>query len=155
MTTAKIEITQMGLEKLKAELHRLETIERPLMLEKLHRARSMGDLSENSAYTSAREEQGVVEGRILEIQYILKNAKVVTKTMKNDVIQLGAKIKVHINGKEEDTIEIVGEFESDPMNKKLSATSPIGKALLGKKPGDTVEIIIPSGKIIYKILAIT
>lgn len=150
--TTKIEITQAGLDKLKTELHKLETVDRPLMLEKLHRARSMGDLSENSAYTSAREEQGVVEGRMLEIRHILKNSVVVGNTG-NGTIQLGSKLKVHING-QQDTIEIVGEFESDPMNKKLSANSPIGKALLGREVGDEIEIIIPSGKIIYKILEV-
>ena len=152
MQKEKIEITQSGLEKLKEELHKLETVDKPAMLERLHRARSMGDLSENSAYTSAREEQGNVEGRILEVKHILKNA-IVVGNAGNTIIQLGSKLHVHINGQQEE-IEIVGEFESDPMNKKISSTSPIGKALMGRKPGDVIEITIPSGKIIYKILKI-
>jgi len=152
MQKDKIEITQSGLEKLKEELRKLETVDKPAMLERLHRARSMGDLSENSAYTSAREEQGNVEGRILEVKHILKNA-VVVGNVGNTIIQLGSKLHVHINGQQEE-IEIVGEFESDPMNKKISSTSPIGKALMGRKPGDEIEITIPSGKIIYKILKI-
>lgn len=152
MSTPKIDLTQEGINRLKTELHKLETVDKPLMLEKLHKARSMGDLSENSAYTTAREEQGIIEGRILEIKHILKNAHVINNE-NNGHIQLGSKLKVHVNGQEQ-TFAIVGEFESDPMNKKLSATSPIGKALIGRKKGDEVEIVIPTGKIIYKIVEV-
>jgi transcription elongation factor GreA len=152
MTAQRIQITQEGLDNLKSELKRLEAVDKPIMLEKLHMARSMGDLSENSAYTTAREEQGIIEGRIMEIKHILKNASIANNT-RNGIIQLGSKLKVHIDGQEE-MLEIVGEFESDPMNKKLSVTSPIGKALLGKKQGDIIEIAVPSGKSTYKILEI-
>lgn len=154
MQQKRIEITKQGIDALQIELKKLIDIDRPVVLEKLHKARSMGDLSENSAYTTAREEQSMLESRISEINYILKNASILTTQTSNSVISVGSKIRVDIAGNL-DTIEIVGEYEADPMNKKLSSTSPIGKALLGKKTGDIIEIEVPSGKITYKILEIT
>jgi len=136
------------------ELKRLKEIERPLVVEKLHKARSMGDLAENSAYTTAREGLSMMDGRIMEIEHILKNSVIAVSSNDSDVIAVGSTIQVTINGVN-DTIRIVGEYEADPMNKKLSATSPIGKALLGKKLGDIIEIVVPSGKITYNILEIT
>lgn len=150
----KIEITKQGIEALKLELNKLKGVDRPLVLEKLHKARSMGDLSENSAYTTAREEQSMLEGRISEIEYILKNSSVLLTQANSSEVSVGSKIKVDIAGAP-DQIEIVGEYEADPMNKKLSSTSPIAKALLGKKAGDIIEIEVPSGKIIYTILEIS
>ena len=154
MQTQKIEITKEGQVKLAEELKRLKEIERPLVVEKLHKARSMGDLAENSAYTTAREGLSMMDGRIMEIEHILKNSVIAVSSNDSDVIAVGSTIQVTINGVN-DTIRIVGEYEADPMNKKLSATSPIGKALLGKKLGDIIEIVVPSGKITYNILEIT
>lgn len=150
MQQKKIEITKQGIDALRAELKKLQETDRPVVLEKLHKARSMGDLSENSAYTTAREEQSMLEGRIAEINYILKNASVLTTQTNNMIVSVGSKIKVDIEGTL-DMIEIVGEYEADPMNKKLSSTSPIAQALLGKKVGDIINITVPSGKIMYTI----
>ncbi|MBI4973861.1 transcription elongation factor GreA [Candidatus Roizmanbacteria bacterium] len=154
MQTAKIEITKEGQVKLTEELQRLKEVERPLVVEKLHKARSMGDLAENSAYTTAWEGLSMTDGRIMEIEHILKNSVIAVSSMGSSVVTVGSTIRVTING-EADTIRVVGEYEADPMNKKLSATSPIGKALLGKKQGDIIEIVVPSGKITYNILEIT
>ncbi len=154
MQIQKIEITKEGKATLTEELKRLKEVERPLMVEKLHKARSMGDLAENSAYTTAREGLSMMDGRIMEIEHILKNSVIATSSQGSGVITIGSTIQVEINGVS-DTIRVVGEYEADPMNKKLSATSPIGKALLGKKQGDIIEITVPSGKITYKILEIT
>ncbi|PIY68962.1 transcription elongation factor GreA [Candidatus Roizmanbacteria bacterium CG_4_10_14_0_8_um_filter_39_9] len=150
MQQKKIEITKQGIDALCAELKKLQETDRPVVLEKLHKARSMGDLSENSAYTTAREEQSMLEGRISEINYILKNASVLSTNTNNLIVSVGSKIKVDIVGNL-DTVEIVGEYEADPMNKRLSSTSPIAQALLGKKVGDIIDITVPSGKIIYTI----
>jgi len=148
-----IQLTKTGFEKLKQELEELKTKTREEVLKRLNQARSMGDLSENSAYSSAKEELNLVEGRIAELEEILKNAKIVEEVQDKTTVQLGSSVVVEINGKKE-KFEIVGEFEADPLNKKLSHTSPIGKALFGKKIGEWVEVEVPAGKIRYKIVEI-
>lgn len=123
------------------------------MLDRLAKARAMGDLRENSEYTAAREEQGMIEGRILELEQLIANSEVMKVSGSSNTVQIGAAVTVETpNGK--DTFHIVGEFEADPMNKKLSTTSPIGKALVGKEVGESVEIEVPAGKLIYKIVDI-
>jgi transcription elongation factor GreA len=148
-----IQLTKTGFEKLKQELEELKTKTKKEVLKRLNQARSMGDLSENSAYSSAKEELNLVEGRIAELEEILKNAKIVEEVQDKTTVQLGSSVVVEINGKKE-KFEIVGEFEADPLNKKLSHTSPIGKALVGKKIGEWVEVEVPAGKIRYKIVEI-
>lgn len=147
-----IHLTQNGYDALQKELADLQAIHRPATVEKLQKARSMGDLKENNAYQSAREELGDMDGRILEIQHILKNAQVVTKN-NNGTVQLGSKVEVEVDGSKR-TFSIVGEHESDPMNGSLSHTSPIGAALMGAKCGMTVNITLPSGTKVYKVLSI-
>jgi len=148
-----IQLTKKGFEKLKKELEELKTKTKEEVLKRLNQARSMGDLSENSAYSSAKEELNLVEGRIEELEEILKNAQIVEENQNKNIVQVGSSVLVEINGKIE-KFEIVGEFEADPLNKKLSHTSPIGKALTGKKVGDWVEVEVPAGKIKYKIVEI-
>jgi transcription elongation factor GreA len=148
-----IQLTKTGFEKLKQELEELKTKTKEEVLKRLNQARSMGDLSENSAYSSAKEELNLVEGRIAELEEILKNAKIVEEVQDKTTVQIGSSVVVEINGKKE-KFEIVGEFEADPLNKKLSHTSPIGKALVGKKMGEWVEVEVPAGKIRYKIVEI-
>lgn len=152
MTNTKIQFTKDGYKKLEAELLELQTTQRPAAVERLGRARAMGDLSENSEYTAAKEELAFVEGRIKEIEELMKRAEVV-ETQPTKGISIGAEVTVERDGREE-TYSIVGEFEADPMEKKLSATSPIGQALIGKKEGDMVDVEVPAGKIHYKILKI-
>ena len=147
------QLTKDGLNNLKKELSLLMQKKRPSTIERLQKARAMGDLSENSEYSAAKEELAFVEGRIKEIEEILKNAEVVENRANGTEISLGSQVMVEANG-EKDLFTIVGEFEADPMAKKLSSTSPIGKALIGKRTHDTVEVEIPSGKIIYKVLQI-
>jgi len=149
----KIQLTKNGFEKLKQELEELKTKTKEEVLRRLNQARSMGDLSENSAYSSAKEELNLVEGRIAELEEILKNAQIVEENQNKNIVQVGSSVLVEINGKIE-KFEIVGEFEADPLNKKLSHTSPIGKALTGKKAGQWVEVEVPAGKIRYKIVEI-
>lgn len=148
----KIQLTQEGFDNLKKELEELQTVKRPATLEKLQKARAMGDLKENNAYQSAREELGDLDGRILEIQYILKNPSIVEKGA-GDVVQLGNTVTVLVDG-EEKVLLIVGEHESDPMNGKISTTSPIGMALMGVKPGMTVAVTTPAGTKSYKVTSI-
>ena len=150
MTTKKtIEMTKEGLAKLQAELEELTTTRRAEVTEKIKNARSLGDLSENSLYDQARAEQSFVEGRIQELESILEQAKVIEGTADGEV-GLGSTVIVHIDG-DEGQFMIVGEPEADPANSKLSHTSPLGQALIGKKVGETVEVEAPVGMISYRI----
>lgn len=149
----KTQLTQEGFDTLKKEYEELTKVKKPYAVERLHKARSMGDLSENSEYTAAKEELAFVDGRILEIEEILKNVEIVENHLSSNKIELGTSVTVEVNGKKE-LFQIVGEFEADPMSKKLSHTSPIGQALLGKKRGEWIEVEVPAGKIKYKIVEI-
>lgn len=149
----KIQLTKEGFEKLQKELRELRDKKRPAAVERLQKARAMGDLSENSEYTAAKEDLALVEGRTQELEAILKDVEVTENHTQHDGIEIGDKIVVEHNGQQEE-YSIVGEFEADPMNKKLSHTSPIGKALLGKTVGETVEVTIPAGKTTYTIIDI-
>jgi len=149
----KIQLTAEGLKKYQDELKELQTVKRPSTVDRLQKARAMGDLKENSGYQAAREELGELDGKILEVQYILNNAEIVTTSSSDSSVSLGKKLTVDINGTKKE-LSIVGEFESDPMNGKLSATSPIGTALMGKKVGDTVLVTTPGGQVPYAILSI-
>lgn len=147
------QITKEGFNNLKKELSELIEIKRPKAVERLSKARSMGDLSENSEYSAAKEELAFIEGRIQEIEEILKVAQVVENKNQNQKVAVGSTVVVE-NNSQKITFQIVGDFEADPLNKKLSCTSPIGQALMGKKTGDIVEVDVPAGKITYKILEI-
>ena len=148
-----ITFTKEGFEQLKAELLDLTTNLKPKAVERLSRARAQGDLRENSEYSAAKEDLSFAEGRIREIEELTKLAKVVESTDSKGV-SIGTEVTVERAGKIE-IYKIVGEFEADPSQKKLSATSPIGKALTGKNVGDTVEVTVPAGKISYKIISIS
>ena len=148
----KIQFTKDGFKQLQVELDDLQKVRRPAAVDRLGRARAMGDLSENSEYTAAKEDLAFVEGRIQEIEELMKNAEIID-VKAHDGISIGVEVTVEKDGKEE-TYSIVGEFEADPILKKLSATSPIGRALIGKKEGDMVEVEVPAGKLKYKIIKI-
>ena len=149
----KIQLTKEGHEKLIHELEELKNIKRPSAVERLQKARAMGDLSENSEYSAAKEDLALVEGRVQELQTILKDVEITGPHTSHQVVELGNTILVENKG-QKNTFLIVGEFEADPLNKKLSQTSPIGKALLGHKVDDIVEVKIPAGKTSFKILEI-
>jgi transcription elongation factor GreA len=149
----KIQLTQEGFEKLKEEYAQLKDVKRHEAVERLQKARAMGDLSENSEYTAAKEDLALVEGRIQELESILKDAEITDHHADTLVVEIGNTVVIeNEHGKNE--FLIVGEYEADPMNKKLSHTSPIGKALLGKKLGDSVMIKIPAGTTTYKIVEV-
>ena len=149
----KTQLTLDGFEKLKLELQDLKDKKKPYAIARLGKARSMGDLSENSEYSAAKEELAFVEGRIQEVEQILRTVEVVENHTGGHTVGIGSTVSVEFKGNKE-IFQIVGEFEADPMNKKLSHTSPIGKALFDKKINDTVDIVIPAGKIKYKIIDI-
>lgn len=147
---SKIQFTSDGLKALKSELEELKNIKRPEAVERVARAREFGDLSENSEYHAAREELSFTEGRIDELETLMKKAVVVKRSNSKSKVTIGCKVTVGV-GRNEHTYEMVGEWEADPMQKKISHTSPLGKALIGKKPGEAVEFEAPAGKVIYKI----
>ena len=153
MTKKTIEMTQEGIEKLRAELDELINVKREEVTESIKNARSLGDLSENSLYDQARAQQSFIEGRIQELEEILEQAKVVEGSA-NGEVGLGSKVVVHIDDDEEE-FTVVGEPEADPANNKLSHSSPLGQALMGKKIGEVVEVDAPVGKISYTIKQIS
>ncbi len=146
-------ITKDGLEKLKAELKELKEVKIPEVAKRIQTARDNGDISENAEYEGAKEEQARVEGKIAELEEIIKNAKISDNNNSKGEIAVGSKVKVHIDGDEEE-FHIVGALEADPTNNKISHESPIGSALLGKKIGEKVEVEAPIGKVTYTILSV-
>src|SRR3989344_5404342 len=152
MTTNHVVVTKEGLDALKAEYEELTQVKRPAAVTRLAAAREQGDLSENSEYTDAKQSLAFIDGRIAELEVVLHGVKVVTTHAKGQV-DVGCKVTLHINGKKEE-FTVVGEWEADPASKKISHESPLGKALLGKKVGEKVEVEAPAGKILYKILHI-
>lgn len=150
---AKIQLTKQGYDSLQKEYQDLVKNKKPQTVDRLQKARGMGDLSENSEYAAAKDGLAFVEGRIQEIEEILKTVEVVENHNGGNSVKVGTSVTVEVNGKKE-LFQIVGEFEADPMNKKLSQNSPIGQALINKKVGDLVEVTIPAGKVQYKIIEI-
>lgn len=156
MDAKKIFLTQVGLDELKKELDELQSVKRPRVLERLAEARAMGDLSENSEYTAAREEVALIDGRIEELQEILKGVEIIKENHSakgKKAVQLGSRVKVKIKDKH-DSFTLVGEWEADPKEKKISHESPLGKALIGKAVGEKVEVEAPAGKILYTVVQI-
>ncbi len=150
-------ITKEGLKRLKDELHELKTVRRQEVANRLKEAISYGDLSENSEYEEAKNEQAFVEGRILELEAKIKNAKIISEKHAKE-IDIGS--TVSLNNKTEGNDEperytIVGSTEADPLDHKISNESPIGRSLLGKRKGDLVEIQSPSGIIKYEVLQVS
>lgn len=148
----KVVMTREGRAELKKELDELVKAKRPEAVARLSLARGQGDLSENSEYAAAKQDLSFMDGRIAELEQVISEAQVVASHSRSK-IDVGCKVTLHINGKK-DTYHIVGEWEADPAAKKISNSSPLGKALLGKKVGDKVEVEAPIGKIIYKVLHI-
>ena len=149
-------LTLEGLTKLEDELNSLKN-KRIDVADRIKQALAFGDISENAEYDEAKKEQAFVEGRILQIENILRTAKVIDEDdIHTDVVSVGSKVLLKdIEFGDEVEYTIVGSAEADPMNLKISNESPVGKALVGKAPGDSVQIIVPDGMIEYKILQIT
>ena len=145
------QITDDGKRELEAELEELKG-RRGAIAEKIAEARDFGDLSENAEYDSAREEQGLVESRIAEIEDILLNADII-KAGKSSKVALGSKVELR-TGKKTVAYTVVGPVEADQLEGKISNESPIGEALMGKKVGDTVTITTPKGVITYELISI-
>lgn len=152
--TKNLVITKDGLEKLKTELDDLKTRGRREVIERIRTAKDFGDLSENAEYEDAKNQQSFIEGRIQELSEMIKQAKVVSDQRDTTKVSVGDRVDVDCNG-EKSTYTIVGSTESNPMEGKISADSPIAKSLMDKKTGDAVEISVPDGVLKCKILKIS
>ncbi len=145
------QITEAGKKELEAELETLKA-RRGDIAEKIAAARDYGDLSENAEYDAAREEQGLVESRIAEIEDIVQNAELITAS-NSSTIGLGSKVELDNKGKKV-TYHVVGPVEANPIEGRISNESPIGSALMGKKVGDEVSVTTPKGEIVYTVASI-
>jgi transcription elongation factor GreA len=151
-------VTKEGLRKLKEELEHLKTVRRQEVAQRLKEAISYGDLSENSEYEEAKNEQAFVEGRIIELEKKIKNAKIITEKKKaGKEVDIGTTVCVRNKTDQEDPEEftIVGSTEADPLDSKISNESPVGKALLGTKKGDSIAVETPSGVIRYEVVRVS
>src|ERR1043165_9935735 len=146
-------MTAEGFQRLQEELKRLKTIERPAIIKAIAEARDHGDLSENAEYHAARERQGFIEGRVMELEDKIARAEVIdVKKLSGAVIKFGATVKLaDEETDEEQTFQIVGEDEADVSEGRLSITSPLARALIGKKKGESVEVSTPRGAKSYEI----
>ncbi|MBI3912789.1 MAG: transcription elongation factor GreA [Chloroflexi bacterium] len=145
-------LTPEGRAKLEAELDHLRTTRRAQIAEAIHSAKEEGDISENSAYDEAKNEQAFVEGRIMTIEQMLKNAVMIDRVRASDIVDLGSVVTVVERGTSDDeAFQIVGSAEADPARGKISNESPVGRALLGKRVGDEVQVRIPDGVRVLKV----
>lgn len=151
MFLSKIQFTKDGFEKINNRFQFL-TNKRPQAVKMLQNARELGDLSENGAYKAARFEVGSIDRELRHLTRIIQNAEVIEHTQK-DFVDFGSVVTLD-NGKEKLSFTLVGKYESDPVNRKLSTYSPIGNAVIGKKTGDKITVKAPSGDIIYTIIGI-
>lgn len=146
-------LTKEGLEKLKKELEVLVQERRKEVIERIQEAVAHGDLSENADYAQAKEEQAFIEGRIQELEEMIKNAEIIQTDGSRSIVSIGSTVKLKTNG-EEKVYTIVGSNEANPAEGRISNESLVGSQLIGRKPGEDIEVATPSGKAVYKIVEI-
>lgn len=153
----KFPLTKKGFARLEQELKNLKGVERPNIIAAIAEARSHGDLSENAEYSAAKEKQSFIEGRIQELEAIVSRAQVIDPAeVKGDVIRFGATVAVvDVDTDKENSYQIVGDYEADINDNKISLSSPLAKALIGKVVGDEVEYVAPGGKKTFEILEVS
>jgi transcription elongation factor GreA len=155
MADKPIFLTPEGRAKLEAELENLRTVRRAQVAERIHSAKEEGDIMENSAYDEAKNEQAFVEGRIMTIEQMLKNAVMIDATRASDSVGIGSYVTVMDRSEDDDEVfQIVGSAEADPTRGRISNESPVGRALLGKRVGEEVKVPIPDGVRYLKITEI-
>ncbi len=148
-------LTNDGLQRLQAELNYLKTTARDQLARRLRTAIQQGDLSENADYIAAKEEQGFLEGRIMELEQIIRNVVIIDESQRNrDVVDIGASITIQEGNFPVETYQLVGPQEADPANGRISHESPIGKAMIGKRSGDEFLVSTPNGTVHFKIIKI-
>jgi len=151
----KVMLTEEGLKKVQEELHYLKKVKRKEIAEKIRNAVTFGEISENAEYSAAKNEQAFIEGRVLALEKIIENYELIDKEENPDCVLLGSEVLIKdMKNKKECKYTILDYVESEPDCGKISISSPIGKALLGKKKGDIVKVRVPAGHLEYKILDI-
>ena len=151
----KVMLTEEGLKKVQEELHYLKSVKRKEIAEKIRNAVTFGEISENAEYNAAKNEQAFIEGRVLALEKIIENYELIDKEENPDCVLLGSEVLIKdMKNKKECKYTILDYVESEPDCGKISVSSPIGKALLGKKKGDIVKVRVPAGHLEYKILDI-
>ena len=152
----KVPMTQQGFDDLKAELTDLKSNQRPAVIQAIAEAREHGDLSENAEYHAAREQQSFIEGRIKELDGVISSADIIdVASITGNIVKFGATVEiVDEETDEERTVQIVGQYESNAESGKISLTSPIARALIGKSVGDNVSVSTPKGVTDYEILSV-
>jgi len=150
VTMEAVFVSAEKLEELKKELEHRQGEGRKIIAGKIEQAKELGDLSENFEYHAAKEEQAQNEGRIMELKDMIQNASIVEEKSGGDTINIGNKFIAELNGEDKE-FEMVGSTEADPMSGKISNETPVGKAFLGAKVGETVEVELPSGNVSYKV----
>ena len=151
----KVMLTEEGLKKVQEELHYLKRVKRREIAEKIRNAVTFGEISENAEYNAAKNEQAFIEGRVLALEKIIENYELIDKEENPDCVLLGSEVLIKdMKNKKECKYTILDYVESEPDCGKISVSSPIGKALLGKKKGDIVKVRVPAGHLEYKILDI-
>ncbi|MBI4334356.1 MAG: transcription elongation factor GreA [Chloroflexi bacterium] len=156
MAQKEVYLTQQGLSRMEAELQTLLSVRRPDVAAKIQRAKELGGTDNNAEYEEAKNEQAFIEGHIMRLEQMIQRAKLIpNECQKAGAVTLGCTVKVrHPDGSQEQ-YTIVGKEEADPTNGRISNESPVGKALMGKKKGETVEVPVPAGKIKLKILEVS
>lgn len=155
MNTKKNFVTEDGLKKMQDELEELKVGKRKEIAERIADAKELGDLSENAEYIEAKEEQGFVETRIIELEQMLKNVEIIAHKKNASTVQIGSSVEVkNLSTKSKTTYTIVGSSEADPSASKISNESPFGQAFLGKEVGDRTVVKTPSGEIEFEIISI-
>ncbi len=152
----KFPLTKKGFLRLEQELKDLKGIERPNIIAAIAEARSHGDLSENAEYSAAKEKQSFIEGRIQELEAVVSRAQIIDPTeVKSNVIRFGATVSVvDVDSDVENSYQIVGDYEADINENKISLSSPLAKALIGKEVGDEIEYVAPGGKKTFEVLEV-
>jgi len=147
-------VSAEGLRKLQVELEELRTVKRNEVAERIHAAMEFGDFTENSELEQAKNDQAFLEGRIMTLEQMIKNAQIIDESSKHDLVEVGSHVTVEAAGQKEKYV-IVGSAEASPSDGKISNESPVGRALLGHKTGETVKLAVPAGTIEMKILAVS
>ena len=153
-TEQPIYVTRDGLRKLEDELEYLRTVKRAQVAQRLHDAMGEGDIDENAEYDDAKNEQSFVEGRILTLETMIRNAVIIQEGKHRDQVVLGSTVTIVEESGDPETYHLVGSAEADPRKGRISNQSPLGRALLGKRVGDTVTVSAPAGVLSFQIIAI-
>ena len=154
MTNQETFLTPEGYQKLEEELALLKTVRRPEVAAAIHEAKMDGDVSENAGYEEAKRQQAFLEGRIITVETMLKNAVLIEANGQSDTVILGSRVTVVEDGFDPETYTIVGSAEANPGDGRISNESPLGKALIGQKEGDTVRFETPGGQVEMKLISI-